>query len=340
MTIKYGIIGAGRMGSHHANQLMQMSEAYIVAVCDSDEKIANNLGNRTNAKVYTDYHKMLEEESLDAVYLCTPVRGRLEQVEAITSKKVNLYIEKPLAVSIEEGEKIQTLVRKSGIFCTVGFQWRSMDIVKKAKEVIGDDPISLITGRYYWTVPLVKWIQQRHLGGGQVFDQNIHMVDLAIYFAGEVDHLYSVFTQKVTTKEMENWDGYSSTVSFKNNTVGNFYSTYGLYPEIDEKPFLDIIQKNRLVRITEGQLIIKTPGKEEKLMNEDRIAGINYDFHQALLKKDKSYILASIEDGFHTLKVVLGANCSAVQNKIIDIADLNSFGLEDLKKLNVKENVK
>jgi predicted dehydrogenase len=245
---------------------------------------------------------------------------------------VNLYIEKPLAVSIEEGEKICQLVEESGITCTIGFQWRSMDFVKKAKEILADEPISLLSGRYYWTVPLVPWIQTRHLGGGQIFDQNIHMVDLSTYFAGEVDYLFSAFTQKATVGEMENWDGYSTTVSFNNQTVGNFYSTYALYPTVGEEPFLDIIQKNRLLRITQGKLTVKTPGKEEVFFTQEKVAGINQDFHTALADQDPSKILAPIRDGLHTLKVVHGANKSAIEKQVVYMSELKNFGLDDLKQ--------
>jgi predicted dehydrogenase len=331
MKVRYGIIGSGRMGTHHANQLMQFPDAEIVAVCDVDLEIAESLGQKTSSKVYIDYYEMLEKERLDAVYLCTPVRGRLEQVKAITSKRVNLYVEKPLAVSIEEGKEICRLVEESGILCTIGFQWRSMDFVNKAKEIIGDEPISLLSGRYYWTVPLVRWIQTRHLGGGQIFDQNIHMVDLATYFAGEVDHIFSAFTQKATVGEMENWDGYSTTTLFKNQTVGNFYSTYALYPEVDEEPFLDIIQKNKLLRITPGKLIVKIPGKEEVFYASKKVAGINQDFHLAIAENDPSKILAPIRDGLHTLKVVHAANKSALEKQVVHISKLKSFGLDDLR---------
>jgi predicted dehydrogenase len=332
MTIRYGIIGSGRMGNHHAEQLKSIPDAEIVAVCDAHLPTAETLGKRVNATVYSDYQEMLEKEQLDAVYLCTPVRGRLEQVKAITAKKVNLYIEKPLAVSIEEAEKICQLIEESRIICTIGFQWRSMDFVKKAKEIMGDEPISLLSGRYYWTVPIVEWIQTRHLGGGQIFDQNIHMVDLSTFFAGEVDYLFSAFTQKATVGEMENWDGYSTTASFKNQTVGNFYSTYALYPTVGEEPFLDIIQKNRLLRITQGKLTVKTPGKEEVFFSQEKVAGINQDFHIALAENDPSKILAPIRDGLHTLKVVHAANNSAIDKQVVYIKELKNFGLDDLQR--------
>jgi predicted dehydrogenase len=329
--MRYGIIGSGRMGIHHAKQLMEISDAEIIAVSDVDEEKARNLAEQTGASYYTDYIEMLDKERLDAVYLCTPVRGRLEQVKEITSRKLHLYIEKPLAVSIEEGQKIVDLVEQSGIICTVGFQWRYMDIVQQAKALIREEPISLITGRYYWTIPIITWIRDRKQGGGQVFDQNIHMIDLAIYFSGKVDHVFSAYTQKVTHGEMENWDGYSTTMKFDNETVGNFYSTYALYPEIREEPFLDVIQKNRLLRITAGKLVVKTPGKEEIFYSKDKMSRINVAFHEAIRENNSTGILAPIQDALYTLRVVLASNYSAIYEKVVKVDQLKSFGLDDIR---------
>lgn len=330
MGVRYGIIGSGRMGTHHARQLQMIDDAMIVAVADVDVEVARVLGNEVKAHVYGDYHEMLEREELDAVYLCTPVQTRVEQVEAIVKKHVNLYIEKPLADSIEHGERIVELVEQSGILCTVGFQWRYMDFVHKAKEIISDEPIALFVGRYYWTVPLVPWIRNRSQGGGQMFDQNIHMVDLATYFNGPVREVYSAFTQKATIGEMENWDGYSTTMMFENATVGNFYSTYALHPQIHEDPFIDIIQKNRLLRITAGRLIVETPYKTENYMSQQFTGTINKEFHQAVIGKNQDRILAPVRDAFHTLKVVLAANYSALNAKVVQVRELNAFGLNNL----------
>ncbi|WP_413378155.1 Gfo/Idh/MocA family protein [Alkalihalobacillus sp. 1P02AB] len=336
MGVRYGIIGTGRMGLHHVNQLKQIEGASIIAVCDEIEQNTDELVRLTGAIAYTDYKEMIEKEKLDAIYLCTPVKDRVQQVKIIAEKKINLYIEKPLASSVEEGEEIARIVNEAGIICSVGFQWKHMDIVKMAKEIVGDEPITLITGRWYWTVPLRKWLHYRHMGGGQVFDQSIHLINLSSYFSGEFDHLYAAFTQKVTIGEIENWDGYSITAKFKNHTVANFYSTYGLYQELEEEPFLDIIQKNRLLRIhiTRGKLMVKTPGKEEMFYSQDKVQNIDKNFHEAVQSGNKGKILTTVEDGLHTLKVVLAASYSAKNEMIVKLDEFNHFGLHDLYETN------
>ncbi|WP_445492724.1 Gfo/Idh/MocA family protein [Niallia sp. 03133] len=334
--IRYAIIGAGRIGTHHAKELQKLENTEIVAVCDVNREAANTFAEITGAKVYENYLDLLDYEQIDAVYLCTPVRGRVELVKEITARKIHLYIEKPLAQSVSEGEEIVRLIQESSIICTAGFQWRSMGFVQKAKELIGEEPISLFVGKYYWTVPLVNWIRNRHLGGGQTFDQTIHIIDLATYLAGEIDHVYSAYTQKATIGEMENWDGYSTTAVFKNGTVGNFYSTYALYPELGEEPSLEVIQKNRLIKITPTKLTIQEPGKMEIVELEENVAGINRLFHEAIANKDKSKILATAADALHSLKVVLSANYSAVKGEVIKIEELHHFGIDYLKETSNK----
>ncbi|WP_141336290.1 Gfo/Idh/MocA family protein [Paenibacillus sp. tmac-D7] len=329
--ITYAIVGTGRMATHHAGKLRQLADARLLAVCGTSMEKARAFTDKFGGMPFTDLETMLDQTKPDAVYLTTPARGRVEQVRAIAAQDIHLYMEKPIASSVEEAMEIIELIKQGGIISTVGFHWRSMDIVKKAAEFIREKPVSMAVGRFYWTIPLVEWIRERHLGGGQMFDQTTHMIDLSIHFLADVDHLFASYTQVATKGEMNNWDAYSITAAFKNGCVGNFYSTYALFPNSGEEPFLDVIQKNRLIRITNERLIVKTPSHEEVFKSQDRGMGATIDFHKAVLNQAPEVCPCPLEDAMRTHKFTLAASSSALSGKVVKLDDFNHFGLDNLK---------
>lgn len=332
MTVSYGFVGCGRKGKGHARRISELEGTRVAAGCDVDPAVAAGFAEQFEAKAYTDCREMLEKERLDAIFLSTPASARLGYVEAAVEHGVALYIEKPLAASVEDGERIVELLENAPILHTVGFQWRYLDIAETARQIIGDDPISLVVGRYYSPVPSVEWIRSRHLGGGQLVDQAIHLVDLATLLAGPISYVFSAFTQQCTQGEMDNWDGYSTTAGFERGAVGSFYSTYALFPGVGERPSLDIVQKRRLVRFTRESLLVKTPGESQEIPTRDLTPPSVRPFHEAVMSGDGSNLRSSARTALHTLQVVLGATRSAQRQEMVDISGLRSFSFSELKE--------
>lgn len=332
MTVSYGIVGCGRKGAGHAKRLLQQEGARVAACCDVDQAAAARFAQTYGARIYPDCREMLEGERLDGVFLCTPASTRLDHVEAAVARGVALYIEKPLAAGIEDGERIAELLETSGTLHTIGFQFRYLDIVETARQIIGDDPVSMAITRWYSPVPAVSWIRSRHLGGGQLVDQAIHLVDLATLLAGPVASVSSAFTQQCTRGEMDNWDGYSTTAEFERGAVGSFYSTYALFRGVGEKPYLDIVQRNRLVRFTRETLIVKTPGNVTEIPSRDEVPPSVQMFHQAVVSGDGSGLRSPVRAALHTLRVVLSATRSAQRHEKVDVSSLERFSLSDLRQ--------
>ena len=70
--IRIGLIGAGRMGNTHARILRSQGQAQILAACDLIPEKAKAMADEWGGRAYTDHQAMLAQESLDAVYICTP----------------------------------------------------------------------------------------------------------------------------------------------------------------------------------------------------------------------------------------------------------------------------
>ena len=182
MTVRVGMIGAGRMANVHANCMADIPEAKIVAVADILPERAQALSGRTGAAAYTDYRKMLDREQLDAVYVATPTGLHAEHAMAVAEHKLPFFVEKPLALKMSDGWDVQRAAERNGVLSFVGYQWRYTEAVDKAREILGDRPLAVTACEWLWTIPPVPWFRikeaGRRPGGGSehAFDRSLPTV--------------------------------------------------------------------------------------------------------------------------------------------------------------------
>ncbi len=135
--LRAGLIGAGGRGRLLAAEFKELG-AEVAAVCDVYEP---NLqaGLRTassGARAHRDYRRLLEDPSLDAVIVATPDHWHAQMVIDAVEAGKDVYVEKPLAHTIEEGFRIIEAVRRTRRVVQVGTQRRSFDLFQEAKGVV------------------------------------------------------------------------------------------------------------------------------------------------------------------------------------------------------------
>ena len=151
-TLNIGWIGVGTRGYAGLDWLHKAvpQGVAVTAICDTyaghlaraKDRIQTIYG--INPKTYNDYRDLLADKSIDAVFIMTPEHLHHDMTIAALRAGKNVYIEKPLAHTIEEGFDIVNEWKKSGKIVQVGTQNRSSSLYKKAKEMveqgqIGDD---------------------------------------------------------------------------------------------------------------------------------------------------------------------------------------------------------
>jgi predicted dehydrogenase len=149
--VNIGWIGVGTRGNAGIDWLHTASpnDVNLVAVCDTFDGYIARAKDRVQTiwgntpATYKDYHKLLADKSIDAVYIMTPEHLHHDMAIAALRAGKHVYVEKPLAHTIEEGWDIIDAWKKSGKVCQVGTQNRSSSLYKKAKEwvqqgMIGD----------------------------------------------------------------------------------------------------------------------------------------------------------------------------------------------------------
>lgn len=231
-TVKVAVIGAGFMGSMHASIFASDPRAELVAVVDRDtargKALADSIGK--GVRVYASHEELLAAETLDLVSICTPDHLHLEPALAITAKGVNLFIEKPIASTIEDGRRIVEACKAANVKLGVGYLLRFDPRYYKARELIEagkiGKPIHLYARRnsartegpkrYAGTLPLAMHV-------------TVHDVDMVLWMLkGQTPVTAYAQQTDILLGEMGTQDTIAGVVRFSGGTVVTFESAWSL----------------------------------------------------------------------------------------------------------------
>ncbi len=142
--LKMGLIGCGWYGMVMLNAALKTGEVEAVALCDVDndhlEKSAANIekAQGSRPKTYKHYQELLDQPGLEAVIIATPPHWHALPFIAACQKKLAIYLEKPVAYDIREGQAMLAAARKSGVVVQVGFQRRQSEAIRQAARYLQD----------------------------------------------------------------------------------------------------------------------------------------------------------------------------------------------------------
>jgi predicted dehydrogenase len=186
--IRLGIIGAGSFVNNVILPILleELRDLYeVVAVSTKHPERCVGAGKRAGAYYCTtDYKEILSDEKIDAVIIATPHNTHAEIViEAINAGKA-VFVEKPLALSEDELERIYDAYRRNPVPITVDFNRRFSPLALKAKEELPSKPIYGIYRINAGFLPPTHWTQDPEIGGGRIMGEVCHFVDFFNYMVG------------------------------------------------------------------------------------------------------------------------------------------------------------
>ena len=169
--IPVAVIGAGRMGRHHARIYHQLPQSKLLAVVDSDANRADALADQFSCDSLSSVDELLAKyPQTRAVSIATPTVAHEVSATALLTRSIACLIEKPLAGSVAEARRIVDLAEQHHTLVQVGHSERFNPIVRSVSELE-------IQPRYI-EVDRVSPMTFRSIDVGVVFDIMIHDLDI------------------------------------------------------------------------------------------------------------------------------------------------------------------
>jgi predicted dehydrogenase len=190
-TIAIGVIGCGRLArAVHLPNLARLPGARVIALADVDATQLSEAGAwAPRARRLADYPRLLEMAELDAVLVCVPPALHADVAIAALEAGKHVYLEKPLATTLEDGRRICEAWRRSGRVGMVGFNYRFNRQYRQAQIHLASGRIgpavavrSVFAASPKW---LPQWKRSLSTGGGALLDLASHEIDLVRFVLGQ-----------------------------------------------------------------------------------------------------------------------------------------------------------
>ena len=354
--MNYALIGCGRISTNHV-KAVKNNHLNFVAACDIvpehiEDVLAKNEMQGENIKRYTDYKKMIQENSLDLVGIATESGLHAEIALYCIDHGINVIIEKPMAMSMEDADEIIRRSEEKGVKVSACHQNRfniAVQQLRKALEAgrfgkLSHGSIHVRWNRnknYYDQAPWRgTWVQD----GGALMNQCIHGIDLLRWmFGDEVEEVYGV-TRQQYHDYLEAEDVGMAVVKFKNGAIATIEGTTNVYPQNLEET-LYVFGEKGTVKIggkstnnidvwdfsDETEEDVQNKGLQEATSNVygNGHTSLYADMIEAIEKNRKPYVDAYA--GRNALEMVLAIYKSQKEGKAVKLP-LKDFASTDMKK--------
>jgi myo-inositol 2-dehydrogenase/D-chiro-inositol 1-dehydrogenase len=246
--VRLGIIGLGRLGRKHAENIhYKIPEAELAAICSVVDEELDSVGSEMNPRYRTkDFMEIVENKDLDAIVIASSSQQHCQMLcAAAEAGRKKVYVEKPLGMSIEEIDKIKAAVQANeGMLLQVGYNRRFDQSVQAAKKkleagfigtpiqvrMINRDPAAMAEF-------IIKFSPS---SGGLVMDMLTHDYDCARWFVGsEAKSVYGLGDAFVYEglRKVDDIDNCNILVEFENGVIGQFETSrncsYGYHVETE-----------------------------------------------------------------------------------------------------------
>jgi len=237
---KVGIVGLGKVAHLHAVALNEISNAEFSAGCSRSMEKAKAFLSEYGAKAYDSITKMVKEEDLDLVIICTPHPNHLEPTIEALEAGAHVLVEKPLASTLLDCDKMISVAAREGRKLGVISQRRFYPAAQRLKQALDDGKIGkAVLG----TINMMGWRDEAYYksdewrgswekeGGGVLVNQAPHQLDLFCWLMGPIDEVYGQWAN-LNHPYIEVEDTALAIVKFKSGALGNIVVSNSMKPGI------------------------------------------------------------------------------------------------------------
>ena len=343
--MKYALIGCGRIAPNHLEAAIN-NDLDIVGLCDIIPEHIDILVSKLNIDVnkykkYTDYNEMLEKEKPELVAIATESGKHAAIALDCLAAGANVIIEKPIALSLEDADKIIEKANEKGLVVCANHQNRFNKSIQKIRQALNEGKFGkMLYGTahirwnrgpdYYTQAPWRgTWAQD----GGALMNQCIHNIDLLRWMMGDEIEEVCAYTDNLNHNYIEAEDLGMAIVKFKNGSYGIVEGTTDIYPKNLEETLYLFGQKGTVKAGGKSVNIIEEWIFEDNSENPEDVKKNNsempqnvYGFGHTPLYKDvikaintHTKPLVDAEAGRRALELVLAIYKSAAEGKPVKL---------------------
>jgi len=315
--IRWGLIGCGDIARKRVAPALRDSPlGELIAVSRNRAELAESFANEFGARRWcADWHDLLTDYEIDAIYVATPVHLHAEQTIAAAERGKHVLCEKPMALNVAECDRMIDACRSNDVKLGVAYYRHFYPVVRRVKELIASGelgvPVVVQVNAFEWFDPEPSstrlWLLEQELsGGGPMFDFGCHRIEVLLDLLGDICDVKSTLGNAFFDREVE--DVAIANFQFDRGICGVLTVTHAAREPQDT---FDLYFTNGSIHIpvlNEGTMRVLT-GEGERL----EIYPNHSNIHQPLIE---DFARAVLENRDPIVTGEIGRNVAAIEEKI------------------------
>lgn len=329
-NIRYGIVGAGSIAHSYVSAFRDCTSSQLLAVADVREEAAKALAESAGTASFSShtamYEAMGENNSLDAVIVCTPPATHPEVCTYFLDRKVHVLCEKPLSIDSKNASSMIEAARRAGVKLTMASKFRYVEDVIRAKSIVSSGilgEIILFENTFTSRVDMSsRWNSiRKQSGGGVLIDNGTHSVDILRYFLGPLAEVQVEEGKRVQGLEVE--DTVRILVRSATGVMGSVDLSWSLNKELDT--YINIYGSHGTVFVGWKESRYHQVGSSDWV-----VFGNGYDKVQAFQRQIQNFsrsicgeeaLLITAEDALASVEVIEAAYANLRKNHWTPVDD-------------------
>ncbi len=327
--LKGSIVGLGKMGLSHAAIVGAHPLVDLVAVCDTSSLILDGFKKYTAISTYRDYDKMIDTEKPDFIVVATPTRFHYPVVKYAFDRNINVFCEKPLSLTLDEGEDLVKSAVQKSLFNQVGYHNHFIGTFRELKRLMAKNILGKVVhfsaeayGPVVTKEKVSTWRSKPEEGGGCLYDYASHVLNLIQEIIGRPERVEGAILKRIYSQEVE--DAVYALLTLNNGISGVLSVNWSDETYRKLSTSITVIgKKGKIIcDATELKIYLKEPDKKEGLAKgwtvkyiTDLALPVNYHlrgeeysaqidhFVEGIAKKQPGMI-NTFEQGHYTDKVI------------------------------------
>lgn len=311
--IRYILIGCGHVAKRHLDIIVETGK--LVAVCDTDEVIAENTAAQYDVPFYTSLDQLIQHASADVAVVCTPNGLHADHTISLLENSFNVLVEKPMALSVKDAEKMIDAAKKCQQHLFTVLQNRFNPAVQAVYKAIQRKELGKLFSvqvNCFWNrdhdyYADHAWHGDEKLDGGVLFNQFSHFIDLLGWCFGPIQQLSAIMQNTNHQYTSLRADEGAVLMQFENGMVGTLQFSVNSFRKNMEGSLTLLAEKGTIkIGGTYLDTIVYAETERPLLVEQDQTNSPLQKVYQSMIRtlQNGATFYASPEESLATIKLI------------------------------------